>query len=254
MRSALCVCAAIALCALASQPGAVHGHTLLDPEVAHAMLGEIAELRNSARSEPRQEVRAEASFKMGSRVQALVELLDLDIAAHGGASTLAQLLVKRLEEYEVRIAYSEQRRRFSYDQGAFRQYLKLTPKGLHAAEAHYRILAETFHATLASGPGAIAPADRASVIRAASEEERFLKDYPKHPRTKEVRFFLGVDCYRLSRNIPGPEKAARYARCAKQALEGVAEEYAGSIEARASSALLDEISSTRSRDDRRPIR
>lgn len=246
MRSAFCVCAAIALCALSSQPCAVHGHALLDPEVAHAMLVEIAEIQKSARSEPSQEVRAEALFKMGSRVQALVELLDLDNAAHGGASTLAQLLVKRLDEYGVRIAYSEQHRRFSYDQGAFRQYLKWTPKGLHAAEARFRILAETFHATLASAPGEIAPADRASVTRAASEEEHFLKDYPSDPRTKEVRFFLGVDCYRLSRNIADPEKA-QYERCAKQALERVAEEYAGSIEARASSALLDEISSAHSR-------
>ena len=247
MRSALRVCAAIAICALSSESNAVHAHTLLDPEVAHTMLVEIAELQKSARSESNQEVRAEALFKMGSRVQALVELLDLDVAGHDGASTLAQLLVKRLDEYEVRIAYSEQRRRFSYDQGAFRQYLKLTPTGLHAAEARFRILAETFYAALGSGPGAIAPEERASVIKAASEEEQFLKDYPNHARTKEVRFFLGVDCYRLSRSIPDPEKAAQYERRARQALQRVAAEYAGSVEARASSALLDEISSAHSR-------
>jgi hypothetical protein len=247
VRSAFRVCAAIAICTLWSESSAVHAHTLLDPEVAHTMLVEIAEFQKTVRSEANQELRAEALFKMGSRVQALVELLDLDVAAHDGASTLAQLLVKRLDDYEVRIAYSEQRRQFSYDQGAFRQYLKLTPNGLHAAEARFRILAETFYATLGSGPGAVAPEERASVIRAASEEEHFLKDYPDHPRTKEVRFFLGVDCYRLSRSIPDPDKAAQYQRRAKQALQRVVAEYAGSVEARASSALLDEISGAHSR-------
>jgi hypothetical protein len=247
MRPVGVIVAVVAMCALAIAPDMVRGHTFLDPEVAHAMLVEIADYQNSARSERNPEPRAEALFKLGGRVQALVDLLDQDAAAHDGASPLALLLVKRLEVYEITIAYSEQSRRFSYDQGAFRQYLKLAPRGPHAAEARFQILSETFHATLTAGPDAVAPADRPAVASAVEDEEQFLRDYPKHPKAKEVRFFLGVDCHRLSRNVSEPEKVVQYERCARHALERVAEEYPGSIEARASSALLETMSSARPR-------
>ena len=148
MRMLLGVCAAVALCALMNQSSEVRSHTLLDPEIAHAMLVEIAGYRNSASSEPIQEARASTLFKLGGRVQALVDLLNQDLFFHGGENPLAGLLVKRLDEYEVRIAYSESKRRYGYDQSAFRQYLKLAPKGPHAAEARFYILSETFRATI----------------------------------------------------------------------------------------------------------
>lgn len=242
MKRFLSIATAAAFIALAAAPGPAHCHTVLDPDVAQAMLAEIAGYEKSARTESSRQARAEALFKLGVRVGDLVDLLNQDLASHGGANPLAGLLIKRLAEYGVRIAYSESHERFGYDQGAFREYLKLAPNGPHAAEARYRILAEGFRATVKSGPAAVAPADRDSVVHAVAEEENFLRDYPGHPRTKEVRFFLGVDCYRLSRNVVDPAKARQYARCAKQNLERVAEEYPGSIEARASSTLVEELS------------
>jgi hypothetical protein len=157
--------------------------------------------------------------------------------AHDGASPLAQLIVKRLGEYEVIVTYAESGKRFLYDQSALRQYLKLAPKGAHAADARAQILSTSFHATLTAGPTVVAPADRTAVTQAVLEEEQFLRDYPKHPKARDVRFFLGVDCYRLSRNTPDADRAGQYAHCARQALERVIEDYPGSVEARAASAL-----------------
>ena len=247
MRVVGCIVIALTLCALTGWPGLLCSHALLDPEVAHAMLVEIAEHQSSARSERNQEARAETLFRLGGRVQALVDLLDQDALAHDGPSPLALLLLKRLEAYEVSVTYSEKGKRFSYDQAAFRQYLKLAPKGSHAAEARFQILSEMFHATLTAGPSVVTPADRPGVIRAVTDEEQFLRDYPQHPKAKEVRFFLGVDCHRLSRDLADLNKAAQYERCAKQALERVADEYPGSIEARASSALLEAMSDVQPR-------
>lgn len=247
MRAAGFIPIALTLCALSAGPNSVCSHSLLDPEVAHAMLIEIAQDRSSASSDHSQEARAESLFRLGSRVQALVDLLDQDAMAHDGASPFALLLLKRLEAYEISVTYSEKGRRFSYDQGAFREYLRSAPKGPHAAEARYQILSETFHATLTAGPSVVASADRPGVIRAVTDEEQFLRDYPQNPKAKEVRFFLGVDCHRLSRNIADSNKATQYERCARQALERVVDEYPGSIEARASSALLEAMSDVQPR-------
>ncbi|HZP92685.1 MAG TPA: outer membrane protein assembly factor BamD [Burkholderiales bacterium] len=242
MKRFLSIATAAALIALAGAPGPAHCHTVLDPEIAQAMLAEIAGYEKSARTESSRQARAEALFKLGVRVGDLVDLLDQDLVSHGGENPLAGLLIKRLAEYGVRVAYSEPPGRFGYDQAAFREYLKLEPNGPHAAEARYRILAEGFRATVKSGPGAVAAADRNAVVRAAAEEENFLRDYPNHPRTKEVRFFLGVDCFRLSRSAVEPAKARQYEHCARDALEHVIQEYPGSIEARAASTLAEELS------------
>jgi hypothetical protein len=219
----------------ASASVSVHGHALLDPEVAQKMLVEIAQAHRGARSAPTQDARAEALYALGVRVQALVELLDQDAMAHDGAGPLGQLIVKRLEDYDVQVLYSEQSRRFLYDQAAMRQYLQLMPRGARAADARFQILAAGFHATLPAGPPVVTSQDRGAVSRAVIEEERFLRDYPKHPKAREVLFFLGVDCYRLWRNEA--DKGAQYERCARRALQRLIEEDPQSIEARAASAL-----------------
>jgi hypothetical protein len=223
----------------------VHCHTLLDADTAHASLIAIAGYQRDANAAVSQEARAQAWFDLGSKVQAVVDLMNQDLAAHGAVDPLAQLLAKRLAAQEIRVVYSEPRGRYRYDQDAFAQYLKLAPNGPHRAEARFQILSGTFYATLAPDPAQLDAADRTSVVRAAIEEESFVKEFPRHPRAREVRFFLGVDCYRLSRNTPEHNQAAKYRRCARRALGEFVELYPDSMEARGAATLLENLSDTR---------
>jgi hypothetical protein len=232
-------CVLLALGLLAAAPCVALGHTVLDPEVAQNLLDQIARSRAAANSESDREARAEACFILGTRVQTLVGLLNQDLSAHGANQPLAQGVIQRLAGSEVKVAWSERNQRYSYDLEAFQRYRKLAPSGPHAAEARFQLLSTGFYSTLGPDPAEVQAEDVPAVIRGLAEEKRFLQDYPQEARAREVRFYLGVDCYRLSRHVHAPAEVRSYRKCALQELETVAVRYPDSIEARAAVTLLE---------------
>jgi hypothetical protein len=231
--------ALLALGLLTVAPEVALCHTVVDPEVAQNLLNEIARYQAASRSASTRETRADAWFNLGSRVQVLVGLLNQDFNAHGTNDPLAQEVVKRLVSSEVNVVWSDERRHYSYDLEAFRQYQKLAPTGPRAAESRFQLLSAAFYATLDLDPSKLAVKDIPAVIKAVAEEERFLRAHANDARAKEVLFYLGVDCYRLSLHVRNLAQARNYGRRARRALETVAARYPGSIEARAAVSLLE---------------
>ena len=231
--------AMLALGLLMTAPGMVLGHSVLDPEAAQNLLNEIARYRAAAGSEPKPEGRAEVWLNLGTRVQTLVGFLNQDANAHGMNQPLAQEIIKRLAGSGVTVAWSERSQRYSYDLEAFQRCWKLAPSGLYAAESRFQLLSAGFYSTLGMDPSKVGDEDVPAVISAVAEEQRFLRDYPKEARAREVRFYLGVDCYRLSRHIPAPAQIDAYRKCAREELETVALRYPDSIEGRAAAFLLE---------------
>lgn len=228
-------------------PGSGLCHSLLDPESARALLTEIARYQKASQVEPTREARADALFTMGAKVQTLVGLLNQDVDAHGTPGPLTVQIAKQLAESEIRVTWSDERRRYAYDMDAFRRYSALAPTGVHAADARFQVVSAGFYATLDLDPAKIAAGDLPAVVDAVEQEQRFLRDYPTHARVREVSFYLGVDCYRLSRNLADSARATVYRRCAKQTLQTVASRYPDSIEARAAGSLLEALERPSSR-------
>lgn len=228
-----------AVAALIALPSAALSHTVLDPELAQALLNEIAQYQTAAHSEKAREIRAEALFVLAGKAQTLTGLLNQDVDAHGTPNRLTMQVAQQLSDSGIKVTWSEQRRRYAYDMEALRQYSAIAPNGTHAPEARFRIISGGFYATLDMDPSKVAARDLPAVMAAAADEERFLRDFPDDPRAKEVRFYLGVDCYRLALNVVDRDQAVGYRRCARQVLETVAARYPGSIEARAASSLLE---------------
>jgi hypothetical protein len=231
--------AMLALGLLVAVPAAVQSHSVLDPEAAQNLLNEIARYHTAAGSEPKREARAEVWFDFGTRVQTLVGLLNQDVNAHGMNQPLAQEVIKRLAASGVKVVWSERSQRYSYDLEAFQRCWKLAPSGPHAAESRFQLLSAGFYSTLGLDPSKVGDEDVAAVTSAVAEEQRFLRDYPKEARAREVRFYLGVDCYRLSRHVRAPAQINAYKKCAREELEAVAIRYPDSIEARAAASLLE---------------
>jgi hypothetical protein len=212
-------------------------HELLNPELVRRLMGEIA--LASWESHEESDPDGEALYRLGEKVEQLVEVMNQDISSHGSSDGLTQLLVQRLETYQIKVSWSERDRRFDYDLAAFREYLNRVPKGKRAAAAQFRLIARTFYWTLDPDPSRLANTDVPGVLKAIAEEERFLKDYQGDIKTREVRFFLAVDYYRLYKNVQGPDRSVRYERLARHALEEVKTGYPGSMEGRAAEALLE---------------
>jgi hypothetical protein len=224
---------------------AVHAHVTLEPERAREMLAEVARYHDAGRAEPDQEARLDALFRTGEAVLRLVEALNQDALAHGEPSPLARELVGRLRTYSIHVTFSERTRQHAYDLAAFEEYLRRAPGGRRAPDARFRLLARAFYETLGADPATLLDTDPAAVLRAIKAEEQFLQDYPRHDKAGQVQFFLAVDYYRVSRNVPEAARARAYAERARQELARVVAGMPETFEARAAAVLIERLAASR---------
>src|SRR5207244_1968737 len=159
------------------------------------------------------EARGEALYLLGEKVQLLVDLMNLDATSHG-KSLYADLLVRRLSEYGIRVTRAEANARYVYDQAAFQEYVRREPRGRRVAEAKFRVMAPAFYGSVGSDPAELVNSDVDQLRRAVGREEAFLKEHPRSENLKEVRFFLAMDYYRLFRHSPDRATAMKYERLA----------------------------------------
>lgn len=223
---------------LGAATGPAAGHDLLDPDRARRLLAELADHHAARPVAGDDGVRAERLLQLGRAVEAMVELLNHD-AGHG--SLLADLVVRRLEAYGVRLRRAPGSGRYVYDQEAFREYLRRAPGGPGAAEARYRLIAGRFEAL----PPPDAPGGEeeslATLLEAVGGQERFLREHPDHPEAPRVRFYLAVDYYRAARRTAGAGARGQWEDRARRALAAVADQAPGSAEARAAETLLERL-------------
>jgi hypothetical protein len=212
-----------------------------DVERAEVLLGEIAANRRVAADGPTESDRAEAVFRIGEAVEALVEALNRDVAAHGKRELFADLLVQRLQAYALNVTWVPGQGRYAYDLGAFSEYLRRLPRGRWAPEAKFRLMAQKFYATLGTDPATLVGTDVAGLLEAVAEEERFLGEHASHPRAGTVRFFLAVDHYRIARNASDPVKGKQHERQARQALQQTVQRSTEAFEVRAAQTLLEAL-------------
>ena len=161
---------------LAALPG--EAHVVLDGGTVQPVLVDIARHLRDARDGATEEARLEALYGLGERAQSLADLMNLDVTSHG-QSLYADLLVRRLEEYGIRIRRVERSMRYVYDMAAFHDYLTRSPRGKRAAEASFRLMAQAFYGSIGANPADLVDIDVNQLRTAILREEAFIKDYPK---------------------------------------------------------------------------
>jgi hypothetical protein len=223
---------ALLLLALAG-PAAAH-----EPERAQARLAEVADRHAAARAPG---AGAETLYALAEAVEALVALLNEDVAVHGRPTFFTEALVRRLEAYGITVTLEPRTRTYAYDLAAFAAYLERAPRGPHAADAAFRLLDRDFHAALGAELGALGHRDVRALLGAIAAEERFLRDHPRHPRAPRVRFFLAVDAFRAARHQDDGARAAAWAERARRALARVVRESDDPFERRAAETLLEQL-------------
>lgn len=215
-------------------------HVVLDGEIVQPLLREIAKVLRESTDGVTEDARMEALFVLGDNVQRLAELMNLDVMAHG-KSMYAELLAKGLDEYGIRISRNARNRRYAYDMTAFREYLKKSPRGKRAGEIRFRLIAETFYASIGKSEDELVGIDVDGLRRAIREEEAFLREYSAHEKTRDVRLFLGMDYYRLYKHSPDAGTASRSKQASTDVLRELVKEYPGTSEARAAEVTLEKL-------------
>ena len=215
-------------------------HVIIDGEIAQPILLDIARYLRETKGGMTEEARVEALYLLGEKAQGLVELMNMDLMAHG-KSLYAELLVKRLREYGIWITFVERNRRYVYDLAALQEYLKRLPRGKWAADAGFRLIGESFYRSIGTDAAELLDLDLDGLRKAVLQKEAFLKEYPAYEKVKEVRFFLAIDYYRLYKNSPDPATARKYEKLSVQALQDIVKEYPGTAEARAAEITLEKL-------------
>ncbi len=158
--------------------------------------------------------RADAWFQIGSEADSLTSLINDEVAAHGSQEKpLIDLAVSRTGELGVAIAYDAVKKKFFYDNAAFRQYRVLTPRGARAADATFKLIEGDFFQSLAT--------DAAGLLPGAQRKRDFLRQYPKHANAVEVHLMLSVDYRDLFRHYQTAREVAnrdRYRDLTRQQL------------------------------------
>jgi hypothetical protein len=212
-----------------------------DIERAEALLADVAAYRRAAAEAAIESERADAVFRLGETVEALVTALNADVATHGTRDLFAELVARRLQAQQLNVAWTPAVNRYVYDQAAFRDYLRRAPRGGAAPEGKFRLMAQRFYATIGPDPDVLVDTDVPALQRATAEAERFLAEHGQHSRADTVRFFLAVDHYRIARNVADPTRRAEHARRARLALQQTVERSAQPFDVRAAQTLLERL-------------
>jgi hypothetical protein len=178
--------------------------------------------------------RAAELFQLGAEADGLAALMNQEVESHGMQEReLLDLALARTRELGIAIAYNREKKKFFYDGAAFSEYLKVAPRGPHAADAEFQLLSYQFYQSAAS--------DAAALTAAAAAKERFLARYPAFRGIAELRLYLAVDYRDLSREYRSagdPINARKYQRLARIECQRIVRLYPRTDQADAARQLL----------------
>ena len=142
--------------------------------------------------------------------------------------------MSRTRELGVVITYDAGKKKFFYDNAAFRQYLGMAPRSAHAAEAAFKLIEGDFFRS--------APTDTAAILAAADRKRAFLRQHRAFAAAVEVHLMLSVDYRDLYHHYHSAGDAAnrdRYRDLTRQQLRLLMKSFPDSEQAEIARRMLD---------------
>ena len=170
---------------------AAAAHEILGPVEVNRLLKSMQQWHNKLAATTAAE-KHEALFNIGLDAYALMKLINSDVKEHGAENQgLIDLAVNRSAALGVRIARMPGTDFYLYDFDAFVSYLRLAPRGEHAAEARFALVEKKFYEQ--KGDATPAP-----LLERVAEKRKLLEDYPQFGRRADLEMFLILDYLDLS--------------------------------------------------------
>lgn len=211
----------------------VRADVILSSTVLNNALKSMELLRQQMTGAP-PDARAAAVFQLGTEADALAALINNEVAAHGSQEKLLiDLAVSRTAALGVNIAHNDEKKKFFYDNAAFREYLTLMPGGPRAADAEFKLLEGDFFQM---------KQDNVDAVHASSgRKAAFLRRFPRHARSSDVSLMLSIDYRDLFRHFEtrgDTANSGRYLALTRKQLAATSTKYRDTEEATIAAEIL----------------
>ncbi len=221
-------------CACAAQ-----AHDLITAESAERYLAQAHQRLDVLRSRQSPSQRAEAATRLGRMLDEIRDLLNRDLATHGRTQGLpTEYLVRELRTKGLSLELSPTLGRFPANVSWYREALRLSPDGPHAADASFGWLQGEFYDSFDADPLRPRQQTWAELQEQIALGERTVKLAPGHPDIEEAKFILAVLYTRAARTAPDRKAAEQYADRARASIAEFQSRYPESLRVAALPILL----------------
>ncbi len=224
----------------------VSAHDLITAESVQAYLATQEKLQKITASPELPAARAKAWLELGTLLDAIRELLNRDLEAHGRIQGLpSNFLMSELKLRGTGLAYSADTNRFIANLQYYREALRLVPSGEVAAAASFRLLQGYFYDSFTTDPLQPAAQSQAQLAEQIRLGEDLLKKYPQHAEREEASFILVVLYVQAARAAERARDKASFAQKSRAMAGEFAKTYPESLRAAALPHLLEGLPTDR---------
>lgn len=221
--------------------GPCPAHDLITLEAAEAYLANANRWCRVIDSAAPAGRRAEAHCRLGSMFDEIRDLLNRDIAVHGGPQGVpTNLLIAELRRAGAPLDYSDRKQRFLPPVSHYRQCLELQPGGPNAGEAMSGLLRGDFYESFDGDP-LESEQSWGELREQIGMAKVFLERYPEHRDREEIEFILAILLSRAARDAPDAASRREHAAAARSAADAFESRYPESLRAAAMSVLREAL-------------
>jgi len=207
-----------------------HAHDLITAASAERYLAEAQQRLDTVRSRQPAPQRAEAATRLGRMLDEIRDLLNRDVEAHGRVQGLStEYLLRELKTKGLPLEISPPLRRFPANVSWYREALRLSPEGPHAADASFSWLQGEFYDSFDADPLRPRQPSWPGLQEQIALGERTIKLAPQHPESEEAQFILAVLYTRAVRLAPDRKTSEQYADRARASIAEFQSRYPESL-------------------------
>lgn len=242
----LAVVIPLAAAALASSPRAARAHEPISADAAVTLVEEatglhaaLAKAKDSAKADAEQ---ADAACGLGVKMELIVQILNRDLAAHGGDQGMsAQVLINQLKRQGVALSFWPEARRYRAYLAPLETCVAVAGDDPRGRDALYRLVRGRFYDSFVYNPLEPVGLDWPGLRRRIANAERLLATRPGPAEREEAAFILAVNYVRASRMAPNADATESYGDRARTALGDFVGAYPDSIRSQAAQVLVGAI-------------
>ena len=191
------------------------------------------------------QAKGETLFSLGTMLIDATDLLNRDIAAHGGQLTLnGEILLKALSQRHLAPQLDEALHRYLLPRQQLQEAIRLAPAASYTPRARFALLKAGFYESFAFDPFKPLRADISALENESSEAEALAHLLEDADEKEEAAFIHAIDLAREVRLAANAETSSAIGPKARAALKSFAETYPDSMRAASATVILQGLERT----------